>query len=448
MDRENTKYEEEQSLTDVHPIRDGKYRIEDGKGNVLQEENGHLTWSKWNGQKSQIWKVEYHQSSYLNPSGYTLSSEENPGSYVYWDRGNNGKGTKVLIGEYSQDIKYTKNWHFKHKDLTVYAIENGHAPWPYLSNDVLSITSDSSLSSFCFNSDLTLPETTSYSLVFTSDPQYPWTDKTDSGQYEDEKTKKARSEQLIKEQYNDINSYNNSTSNVTNIMINGDVTAFGHGWQWKKMDILLPLLNRQYYIALGNHDIENNQGDSYQDNCFKRSLSKLYQFKSQNDIPRNNITRGRSCQSYAIEFPGNLFALQLNNDPTMEYTPKAGGTPAIAPNFDWIEDELRYAYGKKYNIIINVHKPDNWQHGPSNRFKELLHRYNVKAIFGGHYHYSLGQQWQYGSYFGSVPVYLSGSSSQKKYLITEYTEKKMDIYTVTEDNWKKTKTLKSTVNFD
>lgn len=76
---------------------------------------------------------------------------------------------------------------------------------------------------------MTVLEAKSYSLVFTSDPQYPWTDKTDNGNFEDENTKKNISEQLIKEQYDDVNSYNNSTNNNFNIIINGDITAFGHG---------------------------------------------------------------------------------------------------------------------------------------------------------------------------------------------------------------------------
>lgn len=436
-------------LAAANPVKDGKYRIESTSGEVLQDQNGVLVWSKWSAQRSQIWNVEYHTSSYLRPAGYNLSSEKNPGLYVYWDRGSKGDGKNVVIGS-AQDAQYTINWNLEAKSSpNTFAIRNAHAPGPYLSNDVSSISSSNATSgTFKFNSDLTPPSTGSSSLVFTSDPQYPWTEKTDNGQPEDEKTKKARSEELIKKQYNDVNSYNNSTSNQTNIMINGDITAFGHAWQWDKMNSLMPLLNRQYYMGLGNHDIENNQGDSYQDNCFKRSIEELIRFKNQNNIPRNNISNISGCQSYAVELPGNLFALQLNNDPTMDYTPTWGGTPAIVPNFDWIEGQLKYAHDNGYNIIVNIHKPNAWKNGPSERFRNMLKKYDVKAVFAGHYHYDLGQQFYSKNYFGDIPVYLSGSSSQKQYLITEYTDKKMDIYTVKNDDWRSTKTKTNTIYFD
>lgn len=119
----------------------------------------------------------------------------------------------------------------------------------------------------------------------------------------------------------------------------------------------MQILNRPYYIGLGNHDIENNQGGSYHDNFFKCSLDMLY------------------------------------------------------------------------------------------KFKNMLKKYNMKAVFAGHYHNSVGPQYSYSNYFGNIPVYLSGSSSQKKYLITEYTEKEMKIYTVTNDDWKNTKKLTSTILF-
>ncbi|ARF68077.1 hypothetical protein B7C51_09910 [Paenibacillus larvae subsp. pulvifaciens] len=54
-------------------------------------------------------------------------------------------------------------------------------------------------------------------LVITSDPQYPWTEKTDS------------SEELIREQYQNINSYSASgaVDLPPNIIMNGNITAYG-----------------------------------------------------------------------------------------------------------------------------------------------------------------------------------------------------------------------------
>lgn len=439
---------DQNALASDNPVKDGKYRIENEKGEVLQDENGRIAWSKWTGEKSQVWEVVYHSSSYLNPAGYHISSGKNSNNYIYWDRKSNGKGKTVLVGSLNSNNQYTKNWFINRiGNSSAYSIKNAHYPNPYLSNNSSSITSNQSSSSFRFNSDLTPPQSKSFSLIFTSDPQYPWTDKTDSGEYEDQSTKEKRSEQMIKEQYYDINSYTNSTSNISNIMINGDITAYGHIWQWEKMNSLMALLNRPYYMGLGNHDIENNQDDSFNDSSFLCSLSNLNYFKLKSNIPINDISFGRSSQNYAVELPGNIFALQLNNDPTMDYISTWDKTRGIVPNLDWIENQLRYAYDKGYNIIINVHKPNNWKYGPNELFKTMLKKYNVKAVFAGHYHYNIGKQTQYKDYFGDVPVYLSGSSSQKKYLITEYTDSEMKIYTVTDNKWNNSKTLNSTISF-
>lgn len=117
-----------------------------------------------------------------------------------------------------------------------------------------------------------------------------------------------------------------------------------------------------------------------------------------------------------------MFALQLNNEPTMDY--KSPWTDAgVQPNLDWIENELKYARNKGYNIIVNVHKPDDWKYGPNERFKNMMKEYDVKAIFAGHYHNIVGK-FSSKNYFGDVPVYLSGGSSRRTYLISEYNDKK------------------------
>ncbi|MRB85060.1 hypothetical protein GH851_31620, partial [Bacillus thuringiensis] len=61
-------------------------------------------------------------------------------------------------------------------------------------------------------------------LIITSDPQYPWTPAMDDGNSkESENEKKRVSENLIREQYNNINSYV-SSHGVAPVIINGDIT--------------------------------------------------------------------------------------------------------------------------------------------------------------------------------------------------------------------------------
>ncbi|EXU76957.1 hypothetical protein BG55_02685 [Erwinia mallotivora] len=284
-----------------------------------------------------------------------------------------------------------------------------------------------------FDANLQPDTKASWSYVLTSDPQYPWTDKTDRGEYEAESVKRTRSEELIRSQYNDINDYNNSLSVGSVIMINGDITAYGHNDEWIKMyDGLMPLLNRPYYFGLGNHDIENNQGNTFLDANFSRSLNYMRIQSENKNIIRHDIGKLAS-QNFSLELPGNLFVLQFNNDPTMEYT--TWDKKGIRPNFAWIEMQLNYARQKGYAIIVNVHKPDNWRKGANSYLSGLFSVYDVKVIFAGHYHTSLGR-YNSSSYFGDIPVFLSGSASQSTYLITEYDLEKIEIYAVRNNNWR------------
>ncbi|AQT84655.1 hypothetical protein ERICIV_04077 [Paenibacillus larvae subsp. larvae] len=63
-------------------------------------------------------------------------------------------------------------------------------------------------------------------LVITLDPQYPWTEKTDNGE---SKNEEVSSEELIREQYQNINSYSASgaVDLPPNIIMNGNITAYG-----------------------------------------------------------------------------------------------------------------------------------------------------------------------------------------------------------------------------
>lgn len=77
-------------------------------------------------------------------------------------------------------------------------------------------------------------------IVFTSDPQFPWVDiNRPSGENE----LKSQSRELITKQYNDISRLINIYQRDTRgIIVNGDLTAFGHGWQRDAIKELLSIL--------------------------------------------------------------------------------------------------------------------------------------------------------------------------------------------------------------
>lgn len=58
----------------------------------------------------------------------------------------------------------------------------------------------------------------------------------------------------------------------------------------------------------------------------------------------------------------------------------------------------------------------------------------LKAIFVGHHHENLGK-YTSPENFGNVPLYYSGSASQRSYLINEFKENTLNIYSVRQNDW-------------
>ncbi|MBT2579013.1 metallophosphoesterase [Bacillus sp. ISL-8] len=303
-----------------------------------------------------------------------------------------------------------------------------------------------------------------HSLAITSDPQYPWTDCTDGSRFqnynittvspcpdsnfsETESTKAQRSEALIREQYNNINSYMNTVPNGS-VIINGDVTAFGHGWQWDKMNhTLLPILNRPYYYGLGNHDITNNYNDCASNGCFKNSMRYLIDHVQSRGIPATQFDYIRTTGSYYYTYQGsfayvmnfgNICSIQLQYDPQLNLTASQGSLSdsnkyIIVPNFNWIQNQLRSASESGKTIIVHIHSSANL----TPDLGSLFQQYGVVAIFAGHIHTSLG----YVGSYNSIPIFRSASASQRGYLILEHFQDRLDIYAVRNNNWRDNKEL-------
>ncbi|KXY29116.1 hypothetical protein AT267_14595 [Bacillus cereus] len=288
-------------------------------------------------------------------------------------------------------------------------------------------------------------------FVITSDPQYPWTDKTDEGNFETDIEKEIRSAQMIKEQYNSINEYNDRKSTLAHVLINGDLTSFGYIWQLRKMQSLLSTLKSPFSFGLGNHDIENNFWICRQ--CVHRSLSMYLAYTEMLPTKRfdrtirftSNSTQQLGSFSYSLNF-GPIHSIQLNINPTMKFDVSAKNgklTYTIDSNLNWLEEDLKEAYRDGQVIIINMHKPNKWKNGPNQRFIDLLKKYDVKAVFAGHYHKYSGV-YNFKKYFGDVPVFLSGSASQQTYLIAEYDTNinQMKVYKVSGNNWREKSLIK------
>ncbi|QWH75423.1 hypothetical protein EXW59_00560 (plasmid) [Bacillus mycoides] len=299
------------------------------------------------------------------------------------------------------------------------------------------------------------------SLVITSDPQYPWTDCTEGPPFqncnirnvspctnirgEDRATRRRRSEDLIYEQYQNINSYtediaSGNSNRSAAVIMNGDITEFGHNdiWhperQWDTMNRLFRVLRRPFYYGLGNHDIENNLNNCAGNGCFLSSVSML-RVHVENHINRGHIEPSQfdhplGSMNYAVNF-GRICSIQLNNFAGMQ------APPSIRENIPWLRAQLTRARNEGKIIIINVHQTRNM----TPTYRDLFQEFGVVAIFAGHRHTTVGHS---GS-VGNIPVFLSGSAMYRTYLILEQFQDRLEISAVRCNDWRGNRQLVATI---
>lgn len=271
-------------------------------------------------------------------------------------------------------------------------------------------------------------------FVFASDPQYPWTPASDDGLEQTSAERDRESRQLIKQQYASIAQYRASRGgNAIPVMINGDMTAFGHDWQRKVLyPILREHLQENYYFGLGNHDYKNNINDTLNDGAARDSvLALIDHHKERADAMQLHIARGadeiryEGSLAYSVSF-GRVRLIQLNNEPTYRVTFNSGllaqrARFVITDALDWLESQLQESYEHGQVLLLNLHQHDQW-HGSKEqqqRFKAMVEHYQVNAVFAGHYHKEAGRCSFAVGHYGNVPVFLSGSASQRTYLLAE-----------------------------
>lgn len=293
-------------------------------------------------------------------------------------------------------------------------------------------------------------------LIFTSDPQFPWTESSDFGWKETASDRDRRSRWLIETQYSDVANFRRNFHRYPAripVMINGDMTAFGHGSERSTVqEILDRQLGGNYDYGLGNHDYQNNINDCAfpENNCAAGSISDLkdrYWGKVDNFDLALRDEGGRKTfygsLAYSKDY-GDVHLVQLNNEPT--YSVRfSSGFPLfktdyeISDSLDWLEKDLKVARDKNQIIILNMHKPDRWAgtREQMERFRMMIEKYAVTAVFAGHLHTDPGGYYRNSSSFGSVPVYLSGGASNQTYLIAEFAadRKTMDVHQVNANNW-------------
>ncbi|MEA9995041.1 metallophosphoesterase [Pseudomonas sp. 10B1] len=293
-------------------------------------------------------------------------------------------------------------------------------------------------------------------MVFASDPQYPWTDKSEDGSNESSSVRDARSAAFIVAQYTSIQTFRDQHGggNAVPVMINGDMTAYGHASERSYVrETLASLLNNQYDYGLGNHDYANNVDDCLFNACAGGSVSDFidrYWGKVDNmDLAAKDATFGRSYYgslAYSRTM-GQVHWVQLNNEPTYHVNFTAGNALLfnkreyeITHALDWLERDLQGARASAKIIILNMHKPGRWSGDDHlvQRFRDMIQRYGVVAVFAGHKHLELGQYDGDLRRFGEVPVFLSGAAFRQSYLIATLSDDKtsLTVSVVEKNDWR------------
>ena len=275
-------------------------------------------------------------------------------------------------------------------------------------------------------------------MLMSSDPQYPWSCVNGSSDCDDENKATIDNEGQVAAMNALLRDL--GRDRLAGSIINGDLTAFGHDWQFEKYRQFYEQdLKINNYPGLGNHDISNNVDDCARNNCANRmALYLIDQVRSLNpkrfDLSESDTfykfpsrrKEYRNSLGYSWEI-GNVHFVQLNNYP--KYERKWDGwnlASARRDHFDlksamtWLKTDLDDAHRRGKSIILNYHIPTNFY---DSDFQKMLRDYDVSAIFAGHYHSTNGLYQTLSNFHGSgkdLPVLLSGAAVYNNFMLVRF----------------------------
>ncbi|AMO54762.1 hypothetical protein GZ77_23800 [Endozoicomonas montiporae] len=300
-----------------------------------------------------------------------------------------------------------------------------------------------------------------FTLVVSSDSQYPWWSRTE----ENTEETKRRGELTNKQQIRAMNTITNIThasgeqtvtgtwpdnNNLTDsrrgkaipkpkgVIINGDLTAFWHDWQVEKyMDLYhrndddpnnQENLKLDLFPGLGNHDYANNANDCWwgrnleyvvlgADGCAKNAahyIKKMVSCQQVSNFPSSKVVAFDENSLAYTWAEGQYYFIQLNNYPTYSYS-----DIDVSASVTWLGNELNRAKAAGYRNVLLMHDYGEHMRQSNSEFISAIAGKNVVAIFAGHVHSSNG-------YVGSVPGYphiplfRSGAAEYNTFLLAEF----------------------------
>lgn len=215
---------------------------------------------------------------------------------------------------------------------------------------------------------------------------------------------------------------------VTPLLVNGDMTEFGHGKERESMQAMMNhIVSKQpgavMLPGLGNHDYDQNVGECANNGCARDAVcdqiawSQAIKDKSSGVSFDYKWDRGSRTHSGSLAYSldiGKLHIVQLNTEPTYTVNFSTGGfgVPGdktyftITSSLDWLARDLREASARGQYSIVNMHRRHGWKNNAAKdgRFKEIIEANKVIGVFAGHLHGVLGKA----NNIGKVPVFQTG----------------------------------------
>ena len=149
----------------------------------------------------------------------------------------------------------------------------------------------------------------------------------------------------------------NTLQGIDFVLISGDITQLADSNSFKIAKKMLDQLKVPYHITSGNHDLNFSQG----------GLA--------------NFNRIFGDEKFSFIHDNYLF-VGFHTGPATK-----GGVGHIdSMSIEWMKNELG-TKGMKLSTFVVTHYPlqtgdvDNWK-----EMTDILHKFNVKAVLGGHYH--------------------------------------------------------------
>jgi len=285
--------------------------------------------------------------------------------------------------------------------------------------------------------------TTKFSLAITSDPQYPWYDGVLPDNLPSDQVNENSNRQII-ERYRSINEIarqrrdSNDQFKVSGILINGDLTAFGHDWQLEKYKDQIATIDPSLFLypALGNHDYQNNVDDTFNNNAASRMVDYMYSWLKLNTARLNYDFQERSYYQFpelrtdytgslAYSFNiGKVHIVQLQNFPSYTDDWNSWNTGSarrdyyfIRPSFYWLKNDLAIARNRGDIIIVCLHDYHDDFVIDVDKFNNIIQEYAVSAVFAGHIHQDCRLIENIGN--AGIPFFRSGSASYQDYLLAD-----------------------------